>query len=277
MKTAPGNKKVDENWQGKVAVITGASSGIGAATAKRLAREGMRLVLVARRAERLAQLAEEIQQEGGKADVITADLGQEAERNRLYEQVSADYGTTDILVNNAGLGWYGYGADMPWKTAREMLQVNVVAVVQLTLLFLARMRERDTGHIINVGSIAGSIPSQGVAVYSATKSFLDAFTTSLFREMQGSRVRMSVVRAGPVATEFFDTAAKRPAGSRIPAERFGVSAELVAERIWGLLRHPHRVIYVPRLLRVTPWIEFSFGWLMDRLGPLHLRRRSLNP
>jgi len=264
-----------EAFNKKVAIITGASSGIGAATARRLAQGGLRVVLVARRQERLASLADEIQRQGGKAHVIAADLAQEAGRMSVYEQVSERYGALDVLVNNAGLGWYGYCADMPWETAQEILKVNIEAVVQLTMLFLPGMRERDSGHIINIGSIVGSLASQGVALYSASKSFLDSFTTSLYRELANSQVRVSVVRAGPVTSEFFQTAANRPSGSPIPAERFGIEPEVVAGRVWNLLHKPRRVVYVPGWLRVAPWIEFFFGWLEDRLGPFLLRNRAL--
>src|SRR5664280_1488149 len=184
-------------WKDKLAVITGASSGIGAAVARKLAAEGLRVVLVARRRDRLESLAEEIRAAGGCARILTADLRREADRERLCGQAA----NADVLVNNAGLGWYGYGDEMSWKTAREMLQVNVEAVVQLSLAFLARMRQGDTGHIINIGSISGSLPSQGVALYGATKSFLDGFTTALHRELTGTHVHISVVRAGPVKTE----------------------------------------------------------------------------
>jgi short-subunit dehydrogenase len=263
----------EKNWDGKVAVITGASSGIGAATAERLALGGMRLVLVARRHERLITVADRIRAEGGHADVIAADLTLESSREEVFNQVENTYGGADVLVNNAGFGWYGYYTDMAWSTAREMLQVNIDAVAHLTRLFLQKMKERNTGHIINVGSIAGSIPSQGVALYSATKAFLDAFTTSLFRELRDTAVRVSVVRPGPVRTEFFHQAKARPGGSAVPAERFAITAGVVAERIWGLLQHPRRIATVPWPLGFAPWVEASLGWLMDLVGPLLLRAK----
>jgi uncharacterized protein len=258
------------NWTDKVAVITGASSGIGAATARKLARQGMHVILVARRRDRLEKLAEEICLSGGKTDVISADLSLEAERVRVYSQVETNLGQVDVLVNNAGLGWYGFGTDMPWKTAYEILQVNIDAAVHLSLLFLNKMRSLGTGHIINIGSISGSLPSQGVAVYGATKSFLDNFTTALYRELRGTPLHISVVRAGPVRTEFGATAASLAGGLHLPTEHMGVSAETIADRVWKLLEHPRRVIYVPSWLRITPFIEGSFGWLIDRLGPLLL-------
>ncbi len=206
--------------------------------------------------------------------MIPSDLAQADSRERVLSHVNAAYGGADVLVNNAGLGWYGFGTDMPWEIATEMLQVNIAAVVHFTLMFLRGMRERNRGHIINVGSISGGLPSQGVALYGATKSFLDNFTTSLYRELRGSRVCVSVVRAGPVITEFCQRAAGRTGGSPVPTERIGVTPEKIAESIWGLLQRPRRVIYIPRWLVVTPWIETSFGWLIDRIGPLLLRRQA---
>ncbi len=258
-------------WQGKVAVITGASSGIGAATARKLARQGLKVVMVARRRERLEQLAGQIRSAGGQAEFIVADLAQEAERERVFTLVDAVYGQADVLVNNAGLGWYGYSTDMPWTIASEILQVNIAAAVHFTLLFLKKMRSIGSGHIINIGSISGSLPSQGVAIYGATKSFLDNFTTALYRELSGTRLHVSVVRAGPVLTEFSDIAAGREGGLHLPTERIGVTADMVANQVWGLLKRPRRVIYIPFWLRITPYVEGLFGWLIDRLGPLLLR------
>jgi len=265
-------ERVKMNWQGKIALVTGASSGIGAATARKLAHEKLRVVMVARRLLRLETLANEIQGAGGQADVVQADLRQESDRLRLFDQVKAKFGGIDVLINNAGFGWYGYGSDMPWKTAKDMLQVNVAAVVHLSLLFLRDMITQNSGHIINVGSISGSLPSQGVALYGATKSFMDNFTTALHREMRGTRVHLSVVRAGPVISEFGQAAKSRPGGGRVPTERVGVTSQAVADRIWGLLRWPRRMIYIPRYLAITPWVENLFGWVIDKMGPLLLKR-----
>jgi short-subunit dehydrogenase len=259
-----------DKWKDKVAVVTGASSGIGEAVARKLAAEGLRVVLVARRRERLETLAEEIRKAGGVASIFTADLTQEADRVRLCGQA----GAADVLVNNAGLGWYGYGAEMSWKTAREMLQVNVEAVVQLSLCFLSNMRQRNSGHIINIGSISGSLPSQGIALYGATKAFLDNFTTALHRELAGTGVRVCVVRAGPVRTEFGEAALLHENGLHVPTEKVGVTAEIVAKRIWAVIRHPRRLVYIPFYLRLVPWLELSFGWIIDRVGPLLLRKQK---
>jgi UDP-glucose 4-epimerase len=266
------------DWQGKVAVVTGASSGIGEAIAKKFSREGLRVVLVARSRERLEHVAKQLRALGGEALVIVADLTQEEERLRVFEEVRAAYGSVDVLVNNAGFGWYGFGSEMPWSLARQMLQINVAAVVRLTLLFLEDMKTRGKGHIINVGSIASSLPAQGIALYSATKSFVESFTTSLYRELRDTGVRISLVKPGAVATEFFKKASAQLAAMRMPGREVNVKPETVANRVWKLLKRPARVAYVPRLLSLVAWVEPFFGWLIDRLGPLLLRRqRKLAP
>jgi len=259
------------NESPRIAVVTGASSGIGEATAEKLAREGFQVALVARRRGRLESLADRIRMVGVKAWVLPTDLADEDECRRVFTRVREEVGPIDVLVNNAGFGWYGFGESMPWETARQMIEVNMAALTHLTLLFLSEMKERGKGHIINIGSIAGSIPSQGVALYSATKAFIDALTTSLYRELMGTDVRISVVRAGATATAFFDHAAKGPQGLRIPVDRIAITPEKVANRVWQLIKKPTRVAYVPRILRVVPWIELNLGWLMDRVGPLLLK------
>jgi short-subunit dehydrogenase len=255
----------------RVAVVTGASSGIGEAIANKLAHEGYRLALVARRKDRLTQLAGRLRKAGNEVVVLPSDLADHDDCERVFGRVKAALGSVDVLINNAGLGWYGYGEAMPWDKARQMIEVNITSLTKLTLTFLSEMKKRGRGHIINIGSIAGSIPSQGVALYSATKAFVDALSTSLYRELAGTNVKVSVVRTGAVATGFYDIASEGSAGPRIPVEWLAIRPETVADRVWKLIQNPARVLYVPRTLRFVPWIELSFGWLMDRIGPLLLR------
>jgi len=262
------------SWQGKVALITGASSGIGAATARRLSTAGLKVILVARRTDRLQVLADEIRAAGGQAEVFTTNLGQESDRLELFSQVDRQYGCPDVLVNNAGFAYYGYTAVMPWETAHAMIDVNATAAAHLTRLFLPGMLERHSGHIINIGSVNGIMPSQGTAVYSASKAFLSAFTAALYRELVGSGVNVSIVFPGPVATEIFDTSEKIEKGFRIPAEGGAISAETVASSIWSLLRRPRRYVFVPWYWHWTSFAEFFFGWAMDLAGPILLRRAN---
>ena len=269
-----------EAWTGRmsgVAVVTGGSGGIGAATAQRLARAGMKVVLVARTRARLEDVATAIRQEGGQAAILEGDLASEADCRRVYERSSEFFGAPDVLVNGAGIGWYGYGEEMPWPTASEMIEVNMVSVARLTLLFLADMKPRGKGHIVNIGSVVGGLPSQGVALYSATKSFVDTFTSSLFRELRGSGVNVSVVRPGAVGTEMLGVLAFSSGELRMPLQRLSIEPEAVASRVLSLIRRPRRVAYVPSALAVVPWIELAFGWAMDRLGPIALRRQRGRP
>ncbi len=265
-------------WQGKVALVTGASSGIGAAVARQLAQEGLEVVLVARRAERLQALAGEIERGGGKASLIVTDLAQEADRQEIFRRFQHLYpgSSLDVLVNNAGFAYYGYTDTMPWETARDMIAVNDVAIVHLTHLFLPGMLARGAGHIINIGSVNGVMPSQGTAVYSASKAFINAFTASLYRELRGSRVQVSVVLAGPVKTELFDVSAGIPHGFRIPAEWAAISPQAVARGVWALLQRPRRYAYVPWYWRWVSIAEFAFGWAMDLVGPALLKRQRLS-
>lgn len=258
------------DWAGKTALITGASSGIGAAVARKLAHRGVKVVLVARRVDRLELLADEIRRDGGEARVIVANLVDDGERAGVLAQA----GSVDILVNSAGFGWYGYGSEMPWSVAQEMIQTNMTALAHLTLAVLREMRARGAGQIVNISSISGSLPEQGIALYSATKSFVDNFTTALHRESRGSAVQVSLVCPGPVQTEFYDRAANRPDGRRIPGERFAIPPERVAARVVAVLQRPQRVVYVPNWMQVAPWVEPAFGWIIDLLGPALLRRQQ---
>jgi short-subunit dehydrogenase len=222
----------------------------------------------------LREIVADIREAGGDADYILADLSEATVCDHVYSQICDRWGHADIWVNNAGFAWYGFGEHIPWSLAERMIAVNTIAVARLTQLALGDMKARDRGHVINVGSIAGVIPSQGVAHYSATKAFVDAFSTSLHRETRGTGVNVSVVRAGAVATPFYERVLQHSEGRRIPVERFAVSAEKVAERIWALIQKPARLAYVPAGLWIVPWIELCFGWLMDRLGPRLLAAQS---
>lgn len=256
---------------GKTALITGASSGIGAAFAPFLASKGIKVILVARREDRLEHLAEGIGKAGGWVRILPADLAEEAGRLELFEAASK-IGTVDILINNAGFGWYGFFHKMPWDLARQMAAVNIEAVAHLTSLFIPQMVARGSGHVINIGSVAGSFPNQGIAMYAASKAFIDAFTTSLYRELHGSGVTASVMRLGPVKSEFYDLARNLENGASIPAEKLAIGVEQVNRALWRLLRHPRRVMYVPAWISIIKFAEPLLGGIADQLGPLLLKR-----
>jgi short-subunit dehydrogenase len=248
-----------------VALVTGASSGIGWATAKALTASGYRVVITARREERLLQLAGEIGRDGGAALPIPADLAQEVERERLIAVVGEHWGHVDVLVNNAAHGWIGWQAEIPAEIRRHMLAVNVDAVVHLTNLVLPAMLARRSGHIVNVASVAGDFVLPPDVLYSATKTFVQGFSRGLHRELRGTGVRVSVVNPGPVKTEFQRVANGVPVDQRPDLEQ-GVPPETVAQAIVNVLRSPRRSVYVPGALGLAAVLAPMFGWFLDRFG-----------
>jgi len=189
-----------------MAVVTGASSGIGRAYAERLASDGMDLVLVARRADRLASLKRDLESRGVGVRTVVADLGCAEDVERLAKEL----GTlpVDLLVNNAGLGHYMPFAQLPFERARELVDVNALAPVFLARAVMPGMLQRGRGSIINVASLlafsgaarAPHLPQR--AVYAATKAFLVTFTEILAAELAGTGVNVQVVCPGIVRTEF---------------------------------------------------------------------------
>ena len=238
----------------------------------KLAEHGIHVVLTARRLERLKELMRNITESGGRATIIQADLSYESERIRLHDELLARDLLPDILVNNAGLAWYGYIHEMPWSISRDIIHLNIEATTHLTLLFVPEMVKRNFGRIINIGSIAGKLPEQGIAVYSASKSYLDSFTTSTHRDLKRTGVNVTVIRAGPVKTEFFDTARSLQNGGSIPAEKLAIPAQRVAVSVWRAIQFPRRVIYVPFYLVLSPLLEVLFSFFLDVVGPVLLMR-----
>jgi short-subunit dehydrogenase len=248
----------------QVALVTGASSGIGWAAARALAAHGFRVAVTARRRHRLDRLVAEVSGAGGEAAAFPADLARPEEREWVVEAVRRHWGRIDVLVNNAGFGHYGPTAEVPWELADRMLAVNIEAVVHLTRLVLPEMLARRSGHLINVASVAGDLVVPPSVLYSATKAFVQAFTEGLYRELRGSGVRVSVVNPGPVRTEFARVSAGLSPEAPAEIER-GIPPEEVAAVIVGLVRRPRKRAYVPWYWAAAPWIALLFGWAVDRL------------
>lgn len=186
----------------KIAVITGASTGIGAAAARLFAAEGAHVVLAARSAEPLEKLAGEIGAAGGYALAVPTDVAHVRSAERLLAQAAERFGGIDILVNNAGANKRGPIERYTPEDLAAVVQVNLIAPIVLTRLALPYLRTRGAGAIVNVASIAGRIPVGHEAVYSATKFGLRAFTFALTEELEGSGITVSAVSPGPVDTGF---------------------------------------------------------------------------
>lgn len=190
----------------RTAVVTGASSGIGEAIARDLAGRGHGVTLVARRADRLEALAEELGGQGVRAEVLAADLSDRGARAELLERVEALGLTPDILVNNAGLSTLGPVAKSDPEAEVNMIEVDVVAVADLCSRFLPGMVERGRGGIVNVASTAAFQPLSGQAGYAAGKAFVLSYTRSLAGELRGKGVNVTALCPGPVDTGFGEAA-----------------------------------------------------------------------
>jgi uncharacterized protein len=196
---------------GKRALITGASSGLGADFARELARRGAHLLIVARRMQALDQLAAELRESYGIEVLIeSADLSLPAAAQDLYDRISAAGVQVDILVNNAGLGLYGESVLIPWTKEQAMLQIDVITLAGLTKLFLPQMLERRFGYILNLSSIGAYQPTPLYASYSAAKTFVLYYSVALNHELRGSGVSVTAVAPGVTATEFLKVSGQQP-------------------------------------------------------------------
>jgi short-subunit dehydrogenase len=229
------------------ALVTGASSGIGTAMARELASRGYAIALVARREERLRRLATDLTEEHGvAAEVIAADLGDQAERDRLADELRTRGRSVGVLVNNAGFGHQADFARCSRDRMVEMVRVNVEAVVDLTGRFIEPMVERGRGGVINIASLGAFQPLPGSAVYGASKAFVLSFSEAVRTELRGSGVTVTAVCPGPVRTEFSAAAGVPGVEDRTPGLVW-MSAEDIARQAVDGAAQDKRVV-VPGVL-----------------------------
>ena len=214
----------------RAALVTGASQGIGAEIARELSRRGHRVVLVARTEAKLRDLAEEIVADGGRADVLPADLADRSARAALLDRVAELGLTVDVLVNNAGFSTLGRVSSADPEDEMQMVEVDVVAVVDLCTRVLPGLVERGRGALLNVASTAAFQPLPGQAGYAAGKAFVLSYTQSLVGELKGSGVTATCLCPGPVDTGFGERAGftKTEAEKALPSVMW-VEARAVAE------------------------------------------------
>ncbi len=231
---------------GVVALVTGASSGIGAATAVALARAGARLVISGRDAQRLHSVATET-----GATAIVADLARPGGPGQLVQAVLAAADRVDLLVCNAGAGWAGPINELSGAKAQELVALNLLAPIQLATLLAPGMAERGSGRLIFVSSIAGATGVRHEAAYAATKAGLNVLAESLGYELTGLGVGVSLVLPGVVQTPFFNRRG-RPYDRRRPAP---IPADRVAAAIVRAAERDVPVVYVPGWLRFPAWLH----------------------
>lgn len=260
---------------GPVAVITGASSGIGEATARLLSEKGYRVVLAARRLERLEALAQELRDAGGEALAVETDVADLDDLQNLVQTTLKEFGAIDVLFNNAGIG------RIDWLERLDLvgdidaqIQINLTATIQLARLVLPHMLARRSGQIINMSSVAGLLPVPTYSVYSASKFGLRGFTEALRRELKPSGIHVSGIYPGGVNTAFREKSG-RAQRSRIRTPDFlRLSAEDVAQAVWSLIRRPRRALVMPWPMKLAAAINGLFPGLVERVIEVGFARKA---
>ena len=243
--------------EGTVALVTGASSGIGAATAAALAGQGAAVALVARRADRLAEVAAGIKDQGGTALVLECDITDERQAADAVERTVAELGRLDTLINNAGVMLLGPVVDAPLAEWQQMVQLNVLGLLYCAhaalphLLRAATSEPRQVADMVNISSVAGRAARNGNGVYSLTKYGIGAFSESLRQEVTRRYVRVSLVEPGATATEL--ASHNRPEVLQAIRSQFGqtMSAEDIAGAITYIVTRPRHVAVNEMLIRPT--------------------------
>jgi NADP-dependent 3-hydroxy acid dehydrogenase YdfG len=244
---------------GTVALVTGASSGIGAATARYLANAGATVTIAARRADRLAELADEITKAGGRALIHQTDVTDPIQARAMVETTVHDLGRLDIVINNAGVMLLGPIEDAPMEEWERMVHLNVLGLLYTAhaalphLLKAAEIGPRKVADIINISSVAGRVARRGSGVYNLTKFGVGAFSESLRQEVTGRHVRVALVEPGAVTTEL--TSHLRPEIREQTAQRLAnmerLHADDIADAITYMVTRPRRVAINEVLIRPT--------------------------
>ncbi|MDQ3716792.1 MAG: SDR family NAD(P)-dependent oxidoreductase [Actinomycetota bacterium] len=244
---------------GSVALVTGASSGIGAATARALAAQGAAVTLAARRLDRLEDLAAEIRESGGAALAIEADVIELSAAEAVVQRTVAEYGSLDILVNNAGVMLLGPILDAPVEEWQRMVDLNLLGLLFCAkaaiphLLEAAENNPRGAADLVNISSVAGRVVRRGSGVYNATKHAVGAFSEALRQEVTGRHLRVSLVEPGAVATEL--SSHNRPEILESIKQRFAdverLQAVDIAHAIVYIVTRPRHVAINEILIRPT--------------------------
>ncbi len=238
---------------GKVVVITGASSGLGEATARLLSAEGATVVLGARRADRIQSLAQELIDRGGKALAVETDVTRADEVKRLGDAAVQKYGRIDVMINNAGLMPYSPLERLKIDDWGRMIDVNIKGVLYGMAAALPQMKQKKAGHIINVSSVAGHKVTPGGAVYCATKHAVRALSEGLRQEVKPYNIRTTIISPGAVATELPSSITEPDVSQNIHKfyEEFAIPADSFARAVAFAMSQPDEVDVNEILFRPT--------------------------
>lgn len=247
-------------------VITGASSGIGAMLAKKVANHGARPIVIARSEDKLRKLCESInEEEDVDCKYYPLDVSQFAEVERVFQTIMNEIGPIDILVNNAGFGIFEPFSEANFSEIIEMFDVNVFGLFACTKAVLPSMLERNRGHIINIASQAGKIATPKSSVYSATKHAVLGFTNSLRMELVSTNIHISAVNPGPIETNFFAKADK--SGNYVKnVRKYMLDADYVATKIVELMMKPKRELNLPYWMNYGSILFHLFPNLFEKVA-----------
>ena len=262
------------NVAGKVVIVTGASSGIGEATAREFARAGARVVLAARRVARLERLAADIRSSGGTALSVRTDLTQIADITHLVQSTLAEFGRVDVLANIAGWGRYDWFEELSPENLRKQYEVNVLGLAELTRQVLPVMQAQRSGHILNMSSYASKVAVPPLTVYASTKYAVEGLTDALRRELLPWGITVSRIHPSGVKGTEFNVKAGRGDGIRFRSLPVGkVTRERVAREIVALVARPRRAIFLSRLYDVPVVFNLIVPGFVDRISSLWVRRK----
>lgn len=243
-----------EKLHDQVAIVTGATSGIGEATAVALAERGAKVAIAGRRTDRLDKLAATIKAAGGEARVVTTDITSEAAARSLIDATQKHFGRVDILVNNAGVMLLGPVLNADTEDWRRMISTNVLGLMYATHAVLPLMVKQKSGHIVQVSSVAGRTTRAGSAVYNASKWAVNAFTDALRQEVYEHRIRTTLIEPGLVATELREHITNQEAKDRVEEWAHSVrqiqSADIAAAIVYAVTQ-PDYVAVNEILVRPT--------------------------
>lgn len=260
---------MNSDFTGKTVIITGASAGVGAATARTFAHLGANLVLVARGQAALDKITEELSAITSVIN-IAMDINNSAANENLLIKAAQAFGSVDVLVNNAGFHQRGEVASNQANDLAKMVDVNLRAPIQLSCLMLPYLRNAGGGAIVNVGSLAGRTPLQGAATYAATKAGLRAFSYSLADELKGSGIYVGVVSPGPIDTGFIMSEINQV--EDIVFSQPMSSAQQVADAIVSVARGEKIEISLPRASGWLTTVSYLFPKLRRALRPALYRK-----
>ena len=242
-----------ENIKGKVVVITGASSGLGEATARLLSAQGATVVLGARRVERLQKLADELNAKGGKALALATDVTDHEQVKKLVDSAVQKYGRIDVMINNAGLMPHSPLERLKIDDWDRMIDVNIKGVLYGIAAALPHMKQQKSGHIINVSSVAGHKVTPNGAVYCATKHAVRALSEGLRQEVKPYNIRTTIISPGAVATELPDSITEPDIADGIQKfyKEVAIPADLFARAVVFAMSQPNDVDINEILFRPT--------------------------